>query len=65
MIYYKLDKQISLEKIAFDLNRIISRKTQQELQDSVLVLSIQKISDYAGDSLVPKIEYKMDGDSLT
>lgn len=58
MIYYKLDKQISIDIIARDINKILNTRTQQELQDSVLVISIQKISDYAGDPLVPKIEYK-------
>lgn len=61
MIYYKLDKEISVEKLVKDIGALLSK--QSELQSKVLIVSIQKISDYAGDSLIPKITYK--GDSLT
>lgn len=61
MIYYKLDKEVSVEKLIKDINVLLSNQT--DIQSKILVVSIQKISDYAGDSLIPKITYK--GDSLT
>jgi len=64
MLYYNLKNRLTIEKITNDLNKIISKMSQDELIQSVLKISIQKISTYEGDPLVPKIEYKEQG-SLT
>lgn len=56
MIYYKLDKEIQVDKLVKDIQKLLSNQT--DLHNTVLVLSLQKIVDYAGDSLLPKIEYK-------
>lgn len=58
MIGYSLSKHISIEKIAKDLNKLLSQIPQEELKDCLLKISIQKISSYAGDSPISKIEYK-------
>ena len=63
MIYYNLNKDISLEKISQDLQKIFSKIPKDELQQHTLVISLQKIVDYAGDNPLPKINYQ--GDSLT
>jgi hypothetical protein len=63
-ISYCLNKNLSIDKIAQDLNKLLSQIPQEELKDCLLKISIQKISAYAGDSLLPKIEYK-EQDSLT
>jgi hypothetical protein len=63
-INYSLNKNITIENIVKDLNKLFSQFTQEELRDSLLKITIQKINCYAGDSPLPKIEYK-DKDSLT
>ena len=63
MIYYNLNKDISLEKIGKDLHKLFSQIPKDELQHLTLVISLQKILDYAGDSPLSKINYE--GDSLT
>lgn len=60
---YSLNKNISAEKIIKDIQNIVSKIPQDEITNSVLVVSLQKITNYAGDSLLPKITYE--GDSLT
>jgi hypothetical protein len=55
MIYYKLDKELSGQKILEDLQKLISNYNSK---DSVLVISVKKIIDYNGDSLLPKLEYR-------
>lgn len=54
MIYYRLDKELSGQKILEDLQKLISNYNSK---DSVLVISVKKIIDYNGDSLLPKLEY--------
>lgn len=62
MLFYSLNKQVSMEKIFRDISNIVS--TQADLNNKILVIQIQEVSHYAGDSPLPKIEYK-DTDSLT
>lgn len=62
MLYYSLNKQISAEKIIKDIVEIVNK--QSDLNNKVLVIRLQEVDHYAGDSPVPKIEYK-DRDSLT
>ncbi len=57
MIYYTLDKNLVAEKIIKDIQKLLDTIHSQDLQNSCLVISIQKINDYAGDSPVPKITY--------
>lgn len=56
MLYYKLNKEIKLEKLIHDLQKLLNK--QQNLESKVLVISIQNIINYAGDSLLPKITYE-------
>lgn len=56
-ISYSLNKDITLEKIGEGIEKLCRKISQDELKGMVLVISLQKIVDYAGDSLVPKIEY--------
>lgn len=58
MISYRLDKEIVVDKLVNDIRKLLSKT--KHLESSVLVLSIQKVVDYAGDSPIPKIEYKGD-----
>jgi len=51
-----------MEKILHDISHIVSK--QDSLNNKILVVRIQEVSHYAGDPLVPKIEYK-EQDSLT
>lgn len=63
MISYSLNKQVSMEKIVNDISRMVSKES--DLNNKILVITIQEVSDYAGDNPLPKIEYKEQEDSLT
>lgn len=58
MIYYKLDKNIDGNKILQDIQKLISNCRTQHNDEIVLVISVQKIINHSGDSLIPKLEYK-------
>ena len=49
MIYYRLNKE--------DLQKLIHKINNENNEDLVLVISVQKIINYNGDSPIPKIEY--------
>ena len=55
---YSLNKQISVEKIIKDISKLCGKISQDEINSTALVISLQKISDHAGDSLLPKIAYE-------
>lgn len=56
MVYYKLDKTIPAEKILKDIESLV--KATPDSFNKILVISIKDISDYAGDSPLPKITYE-------
>lgn len=56
MIVYKLDKDISVEKLAQDINRLLKQETI-EPANTLLCVSLKKIS-YDDTSHIPKITYK-------
>ena len=56
MIVYKLDKDISAEKLAQDINELLKRETV-EPSNTFLCISLKKIS-YDSTSHIPKITYK-------
>lgn len=58
MIYYNLHKEISADRIIKDIQTLVTKNSVAENSETVLVISLQKITDYAGDNLLPKIEYK-------
>lgn len=60
MLYYTLNKNISLEQIGNDLQRLLNNKSQQELSNKVLIIKLEDITNYSGDSLLPKITYNPD-----
>jgi hypothetical protein len=55
MICYKLDKNLSIDKIAQDIQKLL--KAQQNLESKVLVIKCENIINYTGDSLLPKLTY--------
>lgn len=55
---YSLNKQVSAEKIIQDISRLCGKIPKEEIHNTILVISLQKISDHAGDSLLPKITYE-------
>ena len=55
MLYYKLDKEISGEKILSDIQKLILKTPDSA--NKILTISIKDISDYAGDNPLPKITY--------
>lgn len=55
MILYKLDKNISMEKLAQDINRLLERETI-EPANTFLCVSLKKIT-YDDTSHIPKITY--------
>lgn len=63
MLYYNLSQEVRGENVISDIKKLISNGNYHNLSDYCLVISLQKITDYAGDSLLPKITYK--ADSLT
>lgn len=62
MICYSLSQPVSMEKIIKDISSMVSK--QSDLNNKILVIRLQEVSHYAGDPLLPKIEYK-EQDSLT
>lgn len=58
MLCYSLNKPIALEKIVNDISKYIHSCMSQNVQDKVLVIKIENITNYAGDNPLPKIEYK-------
>jgi hypothetical protein len=54
MLAYRLDKQISAEKIIQDIQKLISSRNK-EIDSLVLVISLKNIIDT---NPIPKIEYK-------
>lgn len=58
MLYYKLNKDLSVDQLVNDLNKLLQDTRNKE--SCVLVISCQKIINYAGDNPLPKIEYKGD-----
>lgn len=56
MIYYKLDKEIPAEKILKDIQKLVT--STQDSFNKILVITIKDVTDYAGDSPLPKITYK-------
>ena len=57
MIYDRLNKELSGQKILEDLQKLIHKINNENNEDLVLVISVQKIINYNGDSPIPKIEY--------
>jgi hypothetical protein len=60
MLSYSLNRTSPLDgsKILNDIDKLIKSISQHELSTHNLTISLQKITDYASDSLLPKIEYK-------
>jgi hypothetical protein len=58
MLYYKLDKNLPGEKILQDIQKLVTKNSNGNNEEIILVISIKKITNYSGDSLVPKLEYQ-------
>jgi hypothetical protein len=64
MVYYKLQTlDINPGKLFSDIVRLVGSVPNEEKDSLLLVVKLQKVSDYAKDSPLPKITYQ--GDSLT
>jgi hypothetical protein len=59
MINYKLDQQISSEKLISEINKLISKESGN-LTDKILHITIKTITS-STNSLIPKLEYKNPG----
>lgn len=57
MVYYKLNKNLSGEKIIQDIQKLISSINPQSLKDKVLVIQIKDVTDSIGDNPIPKLPY--------
>jgi|LakMenE18May11ns_1017448.scaffolds.fasta_scaffold9905882_6 hypothetical protein len=60
MINYSLNRPAPLDgsKILKDIDKLISTIPHNDRANTVLNITLQKVTDYASDSLLPKIEYK-------
>ena len=60
MINYSLNRTSPLDsnRILKDIEKLIKTIPQEVLSSHTLTISLQKITDYAGDSPIPKIEYR-------
>lgn len=58
MLYYVLNKNLDGSKIIQDLNKLIHTIPNDQQQDTVVVISLQKITNCTQDSFLHKIEYK-------
>ncbi len=64
MIYYTLNNnEIDGNKILSQIQKLINKYSKEELGSKVLVIKLEDIILYNGDSLLKKLEYKPD--SLT
>lgn len=61
MISYNLGKQLDANRIIKDINNLIGSQNPEVIKRCVLVIKLQEIVDYEGDSPLPKIEYKSEG----
>lgn len=61
MISYNLGKQLDANRIIQDITKLIGHQNPEVLKRCVLVIKLQEIADYEGDSPLPKIEYKSEG----
>jgi|APGre2960657404_1045060.scaffolds.fasta_scaffold164331_1 hypothetical protein len=58
MLYYKLDKEVSAEKIIQDIQKLVSKTPDSS--SKVLTICIRDITDYTSDNPIPKITYNPD-----
>lgn len=56
MICYKLDKDLSMEKLAQDINKLLSKQSYDH-DKTILCIMLKNIT-YDDTSMIPKIEYK-------
>jgi hypothetical protein len=56
MICYRLNKELSGQKILEDVQKLINKNNNNG--DLVLVICVKEITNYSGDSPMLKIEYK-------
>lgn len=57
MLVYKLDKEIPVEKLMNDINRLLS-KEQDNIDNKLLCINIKHIS-HNSDSYIPKLDHKI------
>lgn len=57
MIAYTLNKNIAIEQIAKDLQKLLNNKSPEELSNKVLIIKLEDVNNYSGDSLLAKITY--------
>lgn len=55
MVCYKLDKNIQADKLIKDITRLIG--SEKNLENKVLIIKIEEIINYQGDSLLLKLPY--------
>ena len=55
MIYYSLDKNLDGNRILEDIQKLLNKFDKKTLESSILVVKIQSVSEYKGDSLLPKL----------
>jgi len=58
MLYYNLNKPISIEKLINDVQVLIS-KQKADLTNKILCVNITEIKDHNGDSLLPKLTHEV------
>ena len=63
MLAYSLNKNLDGNKVVQDIVKFLQKIPQDTLQNSILKISLEKITDYTGDNPLPKIEYKETTDS--
>ena len=57
MIYYAVNKDLDGNKIIKDIGVLISKYSPTELSNKVLVVKLENVNDYIGDSFLPKLTY--------
>lgn len=60
MLAYTLDHNLDGHKILSDIQKLVSKESPETIKQKVLVISLNPISNYTGDSLLPKITYDPD-----
>ena len=58
MLFYTLNKNIDGNKVVKDIINMIEQLPQDDVTNTVLTISLQKIQNCTNDSWLPKIEYK-------
>lgn len=57
---YNLGNSIQADRLIKDVTKLCGKVSPNQASDTLLVISLKNITDYEGESPLPKLEYKPD-----